>query len=694
MGKTWFPEWDGFTAGKWTDEVDTRGFIQSNYVPYTGDDSFLVGPTDATKKLWDKVMELTKQERENGGVLDADEDLPATITSHAPGYLDKDLEKVVGVQTEKPFKRAMMPNGGVRMVQAANEAYGFKVSDRVVEIFTKYRKTHNQGVFDAYTEDMRACRKSHIITGLPDAYGRGRIIGDYRRLALYGADYLIAKKEEDKRNTSLVMTEDVIRLREELSEQILALKEIKKMAASYGFDVSKPAANAKEAFQWTYLGYLAAIKENNGAAMSFGRTSGFLDVYIERDLKNGVLAETDVQELVDHMIMKLRIVKFMRTPEYNQLFSGDPIWATESIGGMGIDGRTLVTKTAFRYIHTLANMGPSPEPNLTILWSQHLPEGFKAFCAKYSILYSSMQYENDDLMRATHGDDYAIACCVSPMRVGKQMQFFGARCNLVKTLLYAINGGVDEIHKNQVSPRFEPCHGDENTPLNYEEVWAKFVQMAKWLAGVYCNALNIIHYMHDKYFYERSQMCFMDTNAHRFFATGIAGLSVVTDSLSAIKHAKVYPLKDSDGVVTDYRIEGDFPTYGNNDDRADDIAIEVVKTFMNEVRRQHHYRNSEPTMSVLTITSNVVYGKATGNSPDGRKAGVPFSPGANPMNGRDKTGAVNSLASVAKIPFKHAADGISNTFTIIPNALGKDQDLIIHGDLNISSIDPHDQHKK
>ncbi|WP_425380396.1 formate C-acetyltransferase [Spiroplasma endosymbiont of Stenodema calcarata] len=686
MKKTLFSEWEGFTLGKWTDEVDTRLFIQMNYKPYTGADSFLAGPTEATEKLWAEVMDLTKQEQKNGGVLDADEDLIASITSHGPGYIDKKLEKVVGLQTEKPFKRAMMPNGGVRVVEAANESYGFKVSPRVVEIFTKYRKSHNQGVFDAYTDDMRACRKSHIITGLPDAYGRGRIIGDYRRLALYGADFLIAKKEEDKKNTPMIMTDEVIKLREEISEQITALKEIKQMAASYGFDVSKPAKDAKEAFQWTYLAYLAAIKENNGAAMSYGRTSSFLDIYIERDFQKGILTETEAQELVDHMIMKLRIVKFMRTPEYNQLFSGDPIWATESIGGMGLDGRTLVTKTAFRYIHTLANMGPSPEPNLTILWSQNLPEGFKAFCAKYSILYSSMQYENDDLMRVTHGDDYAIACCVSPMKIGKQMQFFGARCNLVKTLLYAINGGIDEIHKNQVSPRYEPCQGDEKTPLNYEEVWSKFVQMAKWLAGVYANALNIIHYMHDKYFYERSQLCFMDTDPHRFFATGIAGLSVVTDALSAIKYAKVYPVRDESGIVVDYRTEGEFPTYGNNDDRADDIAILVVKTFMNEVRRQHHYRNSEPTMSVLTITSNVVYGKATGNSPDGRKAGVPFSPGANPMSGRDKTGAVNSLASVAKIPFKHAADGISNTFTIIPNALGKDQDLVIHGELEIDNL--------
>ncbi|AGM25245.1 formate C-acetyltransferase [Spiroplasma chrysopicola DF-1] len=680
MTPKWFPQWEGFNKGEWTSEIDVRNFIQKNYRPYEGDDQFLTLASEATNKLWAQIRDLTAQEIKKGGVLDADTAVAASITAHDAGYLDKKLEVIVGLQTDKPFKRAIMPNGGIRVVKAANESYGYSVDPKLVEIFEKYRKSHNQAVFDAYTDEIKACRKSSIITGLPDSYGRGRIIGDYRRLALYGADFLIAQKEIDKKNTSKVITEEVIRLREEITEQIRALNDIKLMAQKYGFDVSQPAQNAREAFQWTYFAYLAAIKENNGAAMSFGRTAGFLDIYIERDFVKGILTEQEAQELVDHMIMKLRIVKFMRAPEYNQLFSGDPVWATESIGGMGLDGRSLVTKNAYRYIHTLSTMGPSPEPNLTILWSKNLPSNFKKFCAKYSIKYSSMQYENDDIMRINNGDDYAIACCVSPLTIGKEMQFFGARCNLVKTLLYAINGGIDEISKVQISPRFEPCAGDEETPLNFSEVWYKFEQMADWLSGVYCDALNIIHYMHDKYFYERSQLCFMDSDVKRLFATGVAGLAVVTDSLSAIKHAKVYPIKDENNIVVDYRIEGEYPCYGNNDDRVDQIAVDVVKMFMTKVRRQQHYRNSFPSMSVLTITSNVVYGKATGNSPDGRRAGVPFSPGANPMNGRDNTGAVNSLLSVSKLPFRHAEDGISNTFSIIPNALGKDGELAIELD--------------
>ncbi|AOG60779.1 formate C-acetyltransferase [Spiroplasma helicoides] len=684
-----FKEWEGFEGGSWTDEIDVRGFILKNYRPYEGDDSFLAGPTKATTKLWDMVMELTKKEREAGGVLDVDSDLPSTITSHGPGFIDKKLEKVVGLQTDKPFKRALMPWGGINMAVQANESYGFTVSDRVKEIFTKYRKTHNQGVFDAYTPDMRKIRKSHIVTGLPDSYGRGRIIGDYRRLALYGSDFLIQEKIKDATLVDGEMNEEKIRLREEITEQINALKDITKMAASYGWDVSKPAANAVEAFNFTYLAYLAAIKQNNGAAESFGRVSTFLDIYIERDMEKGILTEEEAQELMDHLVMKLRIVKFTRTPAYNEIFSGDPVWATESIGGMSLDGRTLVTKNSFRVIHTLSNMGPSPEPNLTILWSANLPEKFKEFCARYSILFSSMQYENDDIMRTTHGDDYAIACCVSPMKVGKQMQFFGARTNLAKTLLYAINGGIDEISKEQISPKFEPVLTGDG-PLDFDEVWKKFDNMMSWVADKYVNTLNVIHYMHDKYYYESAEMCFYDTNVFRFFATGIAGLSVVADSLSAIKYAKVYPIRDEKGIVTSYRTEGEFPKFGNNDDRVDDLAKNVVKVFMNKIRSHSTYRNSVATMSVLTITSNVVYGKATGDTPCGRRYPEAFAPGANPMHGRDCSGAVASLASVSKIPFKHASDGISNTFSVIPGALGKDDDLVISGEIKISGEIPKD----
>ncbi|AHB35943.1 formate C-acetyltransferase [Spiroplasma apis B31] len=684
-----YKEWEGFKKGQWTEEVDVRGFIQANYEPYIGDDTFLMGPTEGTKILWDKIMELTKKEKEAGGVLDVDNDVPSTVTSHGPGYIDKSLEKIVGLQTDKPFKRALMPWGGISMAVQANESYGFEVTERVKEIFTKYRKTHNQGVFDAYTPDMRKIRRSHIVTGLPDTYGRGRVIGDYRRLALYGTDFLIQEKISDAALIDGEMTEDKIRLREEIAEQINALNDIVTMSKSYGFDVTKPAKNAKEAFQFTYLAYLAAIKQNNGAAESFGRVATFLDIYLERDLKNKKLTETEAQELVDHLVMKLRIVKFTRTPAYNEVFSGDPVWATESIGGMGLDGRTLVTKNCYRFIHTLSNMGPSPEPNLTILWAQNLPNNFKQFCAKYSILYSSMQYENDDIMRTTHGDDYAIACCVSPMQVGKQLQFFGARTNLAKTLLYAINGGVDEISKEQISPRFEPVTtGDES--LNFDEVWNKFDNMMSWVADKYVNTLNVIHYMHDKYYYESAEMCFYDTKMHKFFATGIAGLSVVADSLSAIKYAKVYPVRDKDGIVVSYKTEGDFPKYGNDDDRVDTIAKDIVKIFMNKVRSHQTYKGSEPTMSVLTITSNVVYGKSTGDTPCGRKFPEAFAPGANPMHGRDCTGAVASLKSVSKIPFKHASDGISNTFSVIPNALGKDEDLVIAGDFKVSGEIPEE----
>ena len=670
-------EWISFNKGNWTKEIDVRDFIQKNYTPYDGDDAFLAGPTKATQTLWDQVMELTKQEQEKGGVLDMDTKIISTITSHGPGYLDKDLETIVGFQTDKPFKRSLQPYGGIRMAMKACEDNGYHVDPEVVEFFTKHRKTHNDGVFDAYTPEMRACRSSHIITGLPDAYGRGRIIGDYRRVALYGVDRLIEDKENEKNTTRTTMYSDVTREREELSEQIRALKELKELGKIYGFDISRPAANVQEAIQWLYLGYLAAIKEQNGAAMSLGRTSTFLDIYAERDLKNNTFTEEQIQEFIDHFIMKLRLVKFARTPEYNALFSGDPTWVTESIAGMGIDGRHLVTKMSFRYLHTLENLGTSPEPNLTVLWSTKLPANFKRFCAKTSIASSSIQYENDDLMRVTHGDDYAIACCVSSMRIGKEMQFFGARANLAKCLLYAINGGVDEVSKKQVGPKFRPITSEY---LDYDEVMDRFQDMMKWLAGVYVNTLNVIHYMHDKYSYERLQMALHDKKVTRWFATGIAGLSVVADSLSAIKYAKVKAIRDENGIAVNYEIEGDFPKYGNDDDRVDDIAYDIVHTFMEYIKGNHTYRGGIPTTSILTITSNVVYGKATGSTPDGRKAGQAFAPGANPMHHRDSHGAVASLNSVSKLPFKDAQDGISNTFSIIPGALGKD-DAVFFNDI-------------
>ena len=660
-----------FKKGHWMDTINVRDFIQRNYTPYEGDDSFLEGPTEATKKLWDQVMELNKQEAAKGGVLDADTKVVSTITSHGPGYLNKDLEKIVGFQTDAPFKRSLQPFGGIRMAESALEAYGYKIDPEVVEIFTKYRKTHNQGVFDAYTPAMKAARHCGIITGLPDAYGRGRIIGDYRRVALYGIDRLIEdKKQQLEILESPTMTADIIRDREEISEQIRALGEMAEMAQSYGFDIRRPAETAQEAIQWLYFGYLSAVKEQNGAAMSLGRTSTFLDIYIQRDLDEGTLTEKEAQELMDHFVMKLRLVKFMRTPEYNALFSGDPTWVTESIGGMGVDGRTLVTKNSFRVLHTLSNLGPAPEPNMTVLWSPRLPIGFRRFCAKTSIKTSSIQYESDALMRPEMFDDYAIACCVSSMIVGKEMQFFGARANLAKCLLYAINGGMDEKKKIQVAPRFAPITSEY---LDYDEVMEKYTQMMEWLAGLYVNTLNVIHYMHDKYCYERSEMALHDREVKRYFATGIAGLSVVADSLSAIKYAKVKVIRDEDGVAVDYQTEGDFPKYGNNDDRVDLIAAHLVTTFMNMIRKHHTYRNSIPTMSILTITSNVVYGKKTGTTPDGRKAGQPFAPGANPMHGRDSNGALASLESVAKLPYDDSRDGISNTFSLVPNSLGKEE---------------------
>ncbi len=667
-----------FISGKWQQEINVRDFIQKNYTPYEGDSSFLAKPTEATTKLWQECCDLLKKERDNGGVLDMDTKVVSTITSHGAGYIDKNLETIVGLQTDAPLKRSMQPFGGIRMAESACKSYGYEVDSEVSEVFTKYRKTHNQGVFDAYTPEMKAARHSAIITGLPDAYGRGRIIGDYRRIALYGINRLIEDKKEQFKSLEGEMTPDRIQLREEISEQIKALKEMIELGNIYGFDISQPARNAKEAVQWLYFGYLAAIKEQNGAAMSIGRTSTFLDIYIERDLKEGVLTEEEAQELIDHFIMKLRLVKFARTPEYNELFSGDPTWVTESIGGMGIDGRTLVTKNSFRYLHTLENLGTAPEPNLTVLWSKRLPHNFKQYCAHISITTSSIQYENDDMMRVTHGDDYAIACCVSSMVVGKEMQFFGARANLAKCLLYAINGGIDERLKVQVGPKYRPVTSEY---LDYDEVMDKYNDMMEWLAGLYVNTLNIIHYMHDKYCYERAQMALHDRDVKRYFATGIAGLSVVADSLSAIKYAKVKAIRDEDGVVVDYQVEGDYPKYGNNDDRVDQIAVDLVKNFMSKIRKHYTYRNSIPTMSILTITSNVVYGKKTGNTPDGRKAGIPLAPGANPMHGRDSNGAAASLASVAKLPFNDAQDGISNTFSIIPNALGKDE--IFMGDLNI-----------
>ena len=672
-------EWNGFKKGVWETEINVRDFIQKNYTPYDGDDSFLAGPTKATSELWEQVLDLSKKEREAGGVLDMDTKTISTITSHGAGYIDKDKEKIVGFQTDKPFKRSLQPYGGIRMAKKACEDNGYKVDPEVEEFFTTHRKTHNAGVFDAYTPEMRACRTAHIITGLPDAYGRGRIVGDYRRVALYGVNRLIEDKEVEKAFCRQTMTEDVIRNREEISEQIRALKELIKLGEIYGFDISRPAANVQEAIQWTYLAYLAAVKEQNGAAMSLGRTSTFIDIYAERDLANGTFTEEEIQEFVDHFIMKLRLVKFARTPEYNELFSGDPTWVTESIGGVGIDGRHMVTKMSFRYLHTLQNLGTAPEPNLTVLWSTRLPMNFKRFCAKTSIESSSIQYENDDLMRVYHGDDYTIACCVSSMRIGKEMQFFGARANLAKCLLYAINGGIDEVSKKQVGPKFRPITSEY---LDYDEVMDKYKDMMKWLAGVYVNALNIIHYMHDKYSYERLQMALHDKNITRWFATGIAGLSVVADSLSAIKYAKVKTVRDENGIVVDYEVEGDFPKYGNDDDRVDNIARDLVHLFLQYIKMNHTYRGGIPTTSVLTITSNVVYGKNTGSTPDGRKAGQPFAPGANPMHHRDSHGAVASLASVAKIPFKDAQDGISDTFSIIPGALGK-EDQIFHGDIDI-----------
>ena len=668
--------WNGFEAGQWMRDINTRDFIQHNYTPYEGDESFLAGPTQATKDLWQMVLDLSKKEREAGGVLDMDTKVVSTLTSHGPGYLDKSKEKIVGFQTDKPFKRGMNIYGGVRMAVKACEDNGYTVDPEIVEFFTTHRKTHNAGVFDVYDPEIRRCRSNHIITGLPDAYGRGRIIGDYRRVALYGTDYLIEDKKAQKESFGTVYTDDVIRGKEEISEQIRALQELTKMAASYGFDISKPAKNVQEAIQFLYFGYLGAVKEQNGAAMSLGRTATFLDVYAERDLKNGTFTEEQIQEFVDHFIMKLRCVKFARTPEYNSIFAGDPVWVTESLGGMGVDGRTLVSKMSFRYLNTLNNLGAAPEPNLTVLWSNRLPEGWKKFCAKMSIKSSSIQYENDELMRPVHGDDYGIACCVSSMRIGKDMQFFGARANLAKCLLYAINGGVDELTKVQVGPAYRPITSEY---LDYDEVMDKFKTMIKWLAGVYVNALNIIHYMHDKYAYERIQMALHDRDVKRYFATGLAGLSCVADSLSAIKYAKVKTVRDDDGIVTSYEVEGDFPKYGNNDDRVDSIAVELVTFFMNELRTHHVYRNGVPSMSVLTITSNVTYGKNTGDTPCGRKHGQPLAPGANPMHGRDSHGAIASLSTVAKLPYKDAQDGISNTFTIIPNALGKD--TVIAGDV-------------
>ncbi len=677
-------EWEGFKGGQWTKEINVRDFIQKNYTPYDGDESFLADPTDATKKLWADVMELAKKEREAGGVLDMDTKVVSSLVSHGAGYIEKDLEQIVGLQTDKPFKRALMPYGGLRMAEKACSDNGYTIDPEIKHIFTEYRKTHNAGVFDVYTPEMRAARTAHILTGLPDAYGRGRIIGDYRRVALYGVDRLIEDKKEQKAFYTCPMTEEKIRAREEIAEQIRALENLKKMAEIYGCDISKPAVTAKEAVQAVYFGYLGAVKDQNGAAMSLGRTSTFLDIYFERDFKLGRLTEVEAQELIDHFIMKLRLVRFARTPEYNALFSGDPQWVTESLGGMGIDGRHMVTKTSFRYLHTLENLGTSPEPNMTVLWSTRLPAAWKAYCAKISINTSSIQYENDDLMRVTHGDDYAIACCVSSMRVGKEMQFFGARANLAKCLLYAINGGVDEISGVQVATKFRPITSEY---LDFDEVMERYDDMMTWLAELYVNTLNIIHYMHDKYCYESLQMALHDREVKRYFATGIAGISVVADSLSAIKYAKVKTIRNEQGIVVDYEIEGDFPKYGNDDDRVDEIAEDILNRFMNKIRQQHTYRNGLPTTSILTITSNVVYGKKTGSTPDGRKLGVPLAPGANPMHGRDTHGASASLSSVSKLQFSNAQDGISNTFSIIPDALGKDGGVFV-GDLDIDALCP------
>ena len=664
-------EWKEFKGGRWDTEINVRDFIMNNYTPYDGDDSFLKGPTADTTALWNEVLELSKKEREAGGVLDMDTKVVSTILSHGPGYLDKEKETIVGFQTDKPFKRALMPYGGIRMAKQACEDNGYHLDPEVEEFFTTHRKTHNAGVFDAYTPEMRACRSSHVITGLPDAYGRGRIIGDYRRVALYGVDRLIEDKEFQKSTTPSVMLADVIRDREELSEQIRALKELKAMAGIYGCDISKPAANVQEAIQAVYFAYLAAVKQQNGAAMSLGRTSTFLDIYAERDLRNGVFTEEQIQEFVDHFVMKLRLVKFARTPDYNNIFAGDPTWVTESLGGMSTDGRHMVTKMSYRYLHTLDNLGASPEPNLTVLWSHNLPANWKKYCAEISIKHSAIQYENDDVMRPVHGDDYGIACCVSSMRIGKEMQFFGARANLAKCLLYAINGGVDEMNGHQVGPKYRPITSEY---LDYDEVMEKYMDMMKWLAGVYVNALNIIHYMHDKYCYESLEMALHDKEVTRWFATGIAGFSVVADSLSAIKYAKVKVIRNEQGLAVDYEVEGDYPKYGNDDDRVDEIAKDILHRFINYIREYPTYRNGIHTTSILTITSNVSYGKNTGSTPDGRKGGEPFAPGANPMHGRDSHGAVASLASVAKIPFMDSQDGISNTFSIVPDALGKNDD--------------------
>ena len=679
-----FSQWRGFKGKAWRDEIDTRDFIQDNYTPYEGNEDFLEGPTEATEKLWGKLSELQKEERAKGGVLDMDTKIVTGINSHAPGYIDpelKDLEKVVGLQTDKPLKRAFMPFGGIKMAEEACETYGYTPDPELHKIFTEYHKTHNQGVFDAYTPEMRLIRKNKIVTGLPDTYGRGRIVGDYRRIALYGIDMLIEKKQEDFAEcASESMFEDEIRQREEITMQIKALKEMKQMAASYGFDISLPASNAKEAFQWLYFGYLAAIKTQNGAAMSVGRISTFLDIYIERDLKEGTLTEKEAQELVDHMVMKFRMVKFARIPSYNELFSGDPVWATLNVGGKGIDGRSMVTKNDFRFLHTLENMGPSPEPNLTVLYTEKLPEAFRRYAAAISVRTSSIQYENDDVMRKVWGDDYAICCCVSATQTGKEMQFFGARANLAKCLLYAMNGGKDVKTKVQVGPEYPRITSEY---LDYDEVIARFDKMMDWLAKVYVRTLNVIHYMHDKYYYEAAEMALIDTDVRRTFATGIAGFSHVVDSLSAIKYARVKPIRDEDGLCVDFETEGDFPRYGNDDDRADEIAVWLLKTFMDKIRHCHTYRNSEPTTSILTITSNVVYGKATGTLPDGRKAGEPLSPGANPAYGAEKSGLIASLNSVAKLPYEYALDGISNTQTINPGALGADENEQVTNLVNV-----------
>ena len=670
-----FNEWKDFATGDWQKRIDVRDFIQKNYTPYEGDESFLAKETKDTKKLWDKVLKLFEKENEKGGVLDISNDIASTISSHEAGYIDKNLEKIVGLQTEKPLKRAIMPEGGIRIVEKSCAAYNVKVSDKIEDIYHNYRRTHNDGVYTAYTPEIRAARSSHLITGLPDGYGRGRIIGDYRRVALYGIDYLIEdKKKQFELTDTESITEPIIREREEIFDQIAALEELKVMAQKYGCDISEPAKNAQEAIQWLYFGYLGAIKQQNGAAMSLGRTSTFIDIYIERDLKNKVITEEEAQELMDHFIMKLRMVRFLRTPEYDELFSGDPVWVTESIGGMGIDGRTLVTKNSYRVLHTLTNLGPAPEPNLTVLWSVNLPDNFKKYCVKTSIATSAIQYENDDLMRQYWGDDYGIACCVSAMRIGKQMQFFGARANLAKTLTYAINGGKDEISGKQITPIYEPITSEY---LDYDETWTKFDQMMDYVAKTYINALNIIHYMHDKYAYESLEMALHDREILRTMACGIAGLSVVADAFSAIKYAKVKVIRNKDGLAVDYKIEGDFPKYGNDDDRVDSIAVEIVKTFMNKLKKLPTYRNAKPTMSILTITSNVVYGKSTGATPDGRKAGEPFGPGANPIHGRDSHGAVAVLNTIAKLPYKYAEDGISYTFAITPNTLGRtDEDKV------------------